>query len=397
MKRSVFLYVPILAATAILLTIGRNGVLPIFQEYTLLDQAMNYFVVFIAPIFALMSIFSRPINRTVRTYSLVILLWFWIILCVLVSPSRYWPSQTAIITIFLSLLIPAQIERSDLKLVRYFILGICVVFNITVLLFHRDILNLILSGNLTERLGYTLSLANIVAYPRIVYTLVFTCFVTLLIDKGKWLRIIAAGLLILPLLVGLSSATRGPLVGLFAAVLAFFFAQRKWKTIVVTGLLTIILVILGFIAVQRLFPLLVTRFTTAGDSTRIANYWQPVFNSITIFGRGVGDDYAHNILLELLQDYGVTGLFLFLPVLIVAAWGIWKAYLKTLDLEVLWVIGLFVLQMVSQQFSLNIFFAGALWATMALVLGLSWVDKEPIVIPEVMQERTGLPKKVGTL
>ena len=150
MKRSVFLYVPITAATAILLTIGRSGVLPIFQDYTLLDRAMNYFVVFIAPIFALMSIFSRPFKATFRTYTLIILLWFWVILCVLVSPSRYWPSQTAIITIFLSLLIPAQIERSDLKLVRYLVLGICVVFNLMVLLFHRDILNLILSGGLTK-------------------------------------------------------------------------------------------------------------------------------------------------------------------------------------------------------------------------------------------------------
>ena len=67
----------------------------------------------------------------------------------------------------------------------------------------------------------------------------------------------------------------------------------------------------------------------------------------------------------------MVGLALFLVFLGVSLRLIWKAYRRTNDLEVLWAIGIVLIQLVAQQFSLDIYI-GSLWAALLLPIGLGW-------------------------
>jgi O-antigen ligase len=196
-----------------------------------------------------------------------------------------------------------------------------------------------------------------------MYALALTSFATLSSDERKWLRVVAPGLAILPLLFAFGTANRGTLIAFVAGMLVFVFGQRK-RRFVAAGA---VLVIVAYYAVLQYFPVLVTRFTNEGDSGHLET-WASALQWPSVFGRGYDPEYPHNIFLECQLDYGIVGLLLFVFALVQTVKYDWTLYLKTKDQEVLWVIALFVMQMTAQQMALNIFFAGALWATFALAI-----------------------------
>ena len=151
---------------------------------------------------------------------------------------------------------------------------------------------------------------------------------------------------------------------------------RDRKIILAWGLLVAIATgVAGFFAVVTFFPQLVDRISGGGDSGRMA-IWHNAVENVSLLGRGrTAAGYAHNIFMEFLQDHGVIGLGLFLVFLGFILKRLWHVYNATRDREVLWVIGLIVIQLTAQQFSLHMFFP-FFWATLALPLGLEAEETE---------------------
>jgi len=360
------------AATAILLTFGRSGMLQFEGIYTLLDQFMNIFVVVVAPFFALRGIFPRPINQNFLLLLLIVLLVIWVSVCVFFgSPSGYWPPHNAVITICLSILLSSQISHIEIRRVRRFVLLITGIFCLCTLLYGQASLSLILRGSFNQRLGIELGPGNVVAFPRIMYVLVITCVVSLLIEKGFWVRIGTAILMIIPILIALASGGRGALIAFVVAGLTLLFGLRKRIEVLVAGIGVGLLSIIGYGMVVDLLPLMEQRLLNMEDPIRVSGWEKSLSMDISWWGHGVDGEYPHNIFLEFLQYYGVVGLLLFLLILAAILVMVWRYYSRTRDIEVLWVICILVLQLSAQQFSLDIFTA-PLWAALVLPSGFCW-------------------------
>jgi hypothetical protein len=356
-------------AAAILLTFGRTGMLPFLAKLTLLDHVMNLFVVIFAPLLSLVALVRRQASYNIPTLIPILLLCVWLsIVILLMSPRALWPSRTALITFALALIICSQISVAELHRVRHGVLLLTVLFCICTLFFGRATIGHILSGSLLGmRLGAEHSASAIVAFPRIMYTVVLTCIVTILIDKHKWVKMVAAASIPIPLLIGLSAGARGPLFALMVALTAFVLGLKKRIEVLVALVVVGAFTVLGYHLFFSYFPLQGSRLLRDNRS----GVWEWALSSdISVMGHGITPRYPHNIFLEFMMNYGLLGLTLFVAVLIVSAASVSKAYARTRDREVLWVISLLVLQMTAQQFSLSIYFAGPLWAAMILPLGL---------------------------
>ena len=370
-------------AAAILVTFGRGGLMPIVSEkFTLFDLAMNYFLLLVAPVFALKFFLTNSPNRYLLFVSPIVIFWCWIFICISYSESFFWPTRTAVVGIGLSVVIVSQIKNSEIKRVRHCVLVLAALFNLDTLLHFKDVLGPIISGSLHARLGLNVDPGLAVAFPRIMYMLVLTCIFTLIIEKQKWFRIVVAGLMVCPLIIAFASAGRGALAGFVAAVLFLALNQRKKSRFFGVGIIAGMVLFAVYWAIIHFFPLMMGRIEQAESGAGRYDLWLYALDHISLFGSGIGSEYAHNIFLELFQDYGVVGFFLFLPVLTVSLGLAWKTYSNTLDLEILWVMAIIVLQMVAQQFSLNIF-TGAVWAALVLPLGLSWdfVEEDVAILP----------------
>jgi len=238
------------AAMAILLTFGRNGMLPFEGYYSLLDHLLNLFVVIIAPIFAFKDIiYPCPINRNIHLLIPLFFLIIWVCICVVFgSPREYWPNRTVIITITLSILMASQISSFELRRVRHCVLLLTGIFCLYTIIFGQYSLNLIFSGALEYRLGSEFSNANLIILPRVMYMLIVTCIISVIIDENKWIKIIAATLPILPLLIAFGTGGRGPLVGAVAAMLFFiFFMFGKTRRTVIVLITTVTMIFIGYI------------------------------------------------------------------------------------------------------------------------------------------------------
>jgi O-antigen ligase len=368
------IFVP--AAAAILLTFGRSGMMPFEDIYTVFDQAMNIFVVITAFVVGAV-ILPRILYENFRHILPILMLSVWVSVRVIFgSPSQYWPSQTALITIGSSILICSQISRVELRYVRYFVLLLAGVFSLYVLIYAQDTLSIIIMGTLTTQLGLDLSPANVIIFPRIMYMIVITCIATLIIEKSKWLSIAAALLMVIPIIIALATGNRGSLVALVVAAFTFILSLRKKREVIFAALAIVLLLIIGYTIIIQFFPIMEERLISGGSDTSSSeryDLWREALeiDNISLFGRGAGTEYPHNIFIEFYLNYGIVGLALFLVVLFTSANAAWKCYSNTHDREVLWVICLITLQMVAQQFSLDIFY-GSLWAALVLPLGLSW-------------------------
>jgi O-antigen ligase len=360
------------AATAILLTFGRNGMLPIEKVYTWLDQSINLFVVLIAPLFAIKDIYPRLLERSLLLFLPFLVLALWVFVCLwLGSPSAYRPQESALITILLTVLFASQISRFELRRLRHFVLLLAGLFSLYALTFAQSSLSLVFGGMLTNRLGVDQSFSNVIIFPRVMYMLVITCFVSLLIEKRIWVRIFAAMTAILPIFIALSTAGRGALVGLVLAAIVFAWGARRSKGFIALSMVVVLIVIVS-VVINSFVPVMQQRIDESYNSGGRYPIWEHYLNlDLTWFGRGYVEDYPHNIFLEFLSNYGIVGLAIFLLVLGISITTIYRAYIRTRDEEVLWVASLLVLQMTAQQFSLDIFYGG-LWAAVLLPLGLNW-------------------------
>lgn len=366
--------VGLVIGTAYLLTFCRGWMLAVISQPTPFDKALNYFVVLIAPVCALYSLGVNFSVSLVRRIWPVVLLMFWVSWCLFVfTPTQYWPDQTQIISVVLAVLLASQISRADLRLVRYGILGLAALFSLVVLIWARGLLGEALGGSVKQRLGADISAANVIFMPRVYYTLVFTCFATVVLERRLWLQLVGIATMGVPAVLGLGSGGRGPLVALVVAVLVFTVGSIRHIGKLRLTFISVGFAVLGYKSVTTLFPIIARR-AAEDDTLRVAFYQdtlESIRQSLSVLGHGKGDEYAHNIFLEFMQDYGLIGFVLFLVFLYFILKEIWRVYRSTKDVEVLWAIGILFIQLTAQQFSLDIY-VGALWAALVLPIGVGW-------------------------
>ena len=360
------------AAVAIMLTFCRGALLSVVDKVTLMDSAMSYFVLGMGPL----SVFYWMARTHGRSSSLVWpigLLVVWVCFCVLfLTPRDEWPDRTSVINLALVLALAPQISRQDLRLLRYCILGLAALFSVVVLTQAPDVLNTALTSSEGVRMGADVSPANVIVMPRVYFTLALTCLATALIEKRIWLRIVPLPLMVIPVALGFAGGSRGPLLGLTAALMVFAFGV--WKRIGKVGSAVFIAVIAvsGYWAVQTVFPVIARRMTL--DDTKRSEFYQytieDIFRNVSLLGNGISPDYPHNIFLEFLNDYGIVGLCLFLLFLGMSIRILWRVYRATNDMEVVWAAGIMALLFMAQQLSLSLF-TGSLWAALLLPAGLA--------------------------
>ena len=92
MKRQLKARMVVPLSMAILLTFGRNGMLPFEEDtYTILDHSMNILVLIVAPC---VIFFSGKLQNNIRSLIPLIILMLWVYLRVITSPIQWWPSLT---------------------------------------------------------------------------------------------------------------------------------------------------------------------------------------------------------------------------------------------------------------------------------------------------------------
>ncbi len=374
----------VLAAAAILMTFGRNEMLPFAGIYTVLDQSMNIFVIATA-FFAAPVIFSHILDQNIQRYFPILMLSLWVFVCLIVgTPSEYWPNQTALVSIGISILICSQISRVELRYMRYCMLLLACVFSLYSLIFASESIRLTISGSLATQLGDKLSPANIIAFPRIMYIFIITSMVTLFIEKDKWLKIGAVMLMVIPIMIALASGNRGSLIAFVLTAVTFILSLREKRKSIFAAVFFLLLLIIGYAMVVNFLPVMEQRIVTGGSdvsSVERLDMWTEALDvsNISLFGRGAGAQYPHNIFVEFYLNYGIVGFVLILVTLANSLTIAWKCYIETRDIEVLWIISLLTLQLVAQQFSLDIF-TSTLWAVIVLPLGLNWNNHKKLFL-----------------
>ena len=318
MKRQLKARMVVPLSMAILLTFGRNGMLPFEEDtYTILDHSMNILVLIVAPC---VIFFSGKLQNNIRSLIPLIILMLWVYLRVITSPIQWWPSLTSVITISLSILIASQIASNELRQVRHFMLILAGIFSIYCYFVAKSSLDLIFSSSL---------------------------------------------------IISLSTGARGAFIGLFAGFFIFILNRFSFKMLMTIPFIGIL------VAISYQFILLYLPSTESrlddGDSTedRI-NILITLFNKdISLFGEGKGESYAHNIFVEFLYDYGAIGFILFCIFLFVSLNTAYQFTKKTKTDEPRWALSLFFLQLTAQLISLDIFY-GSLWAALVLPFGFGF-------------------------
>lgn len=361
------------AATAVMITFGRNGLLPFEGYYGPLDQILNLFVVVVAPFFAFKGLYPRALNRNLSLLWPFLFLASWVCACVLFgSTPENWPSTTALITIVLSVVFASQITGAELTRVRRSVLFLTALFNIYALMYAQSSIQLILSGMLETRLGMDISPSNVIIFPRIMYMLIVTCLFSIVIERKLWAKFGAAAILILPMLIALSTGGRGPLLGFAVSSLLLVFGVSGTRRSLTAFLGAVSLTALAYISITQLFPTMLHRISDRREDERL-DIWSNLLHldNVSLFGSGVGPTYPHNVFLEFFFVFGIVGFLLFLWFLVVVCKTMYRSYRDSNDIEVLWVIALVVLQLAAQQLSLDIFY-GTFWGVLVLPLGACW-------------------------
>lgn len=359
------------AALAIMLTFARSGMLPFEDLYTPIDMAMNVFVVVVAPLYALKDSAYMAHNRIFPLLIPMLCLIFWVLINVFVgSPEEYWPKSTAMITIVLSIFLATQITCFELRRLRHMVLLLTGIFCCYLLLFGASTVSAIVGGTMEGRLGADLSPYNLIVLPRIMYMLIFTCLVSIVIEQNRMLKIAAAVMAVLPLLVALATGGRGSLFAFVIALIVFVAGLRSMNMKLILLLLASAFLATVYFLADNLMPILLHRIQEGDDSNRF-EIWSNLFDpsNISLFGKGVVEDYPHNIFLELFVNHGIIGFLFFLMVLFISIRSAYIYYKNTYDIEALWLFCLLVLQLTAQQLSLDIFY-GSFWAALLLPLVL---------------------------
>jgi hypothetical protein len=374
--RSIAHYIIPLGA-AISLTFSRGGFLQFTGTYPFYEYIINIFVVVVVPPFVLFRFLKYPDSGLIgRCFALGIML-IWVMMRVLDSPEAFAPSRTSIINCLSAVISCVYIMRGELPYLRRCLLLLSFMFSVMVFIFERATIMAAMQGDFYYfRLGADVSPSVLVAFPRVTNALVIACIASALIEKKTLIRAFAIGLAIVPLLLGLATAGRGGLLGLaiagtvFTLGLPIVLGKRNKIFLLFAVVFMALSVYVAYDVVMTRFPVLVARLSQEDMSGRMV-LWNEAMENISLIGRGIGDDYAHNLFLEFLQDYGIVGLVLLLVVLVASFWQFWKAWRRGPDLELLWLGAIMAMQLFGQQFSLSIYYAHMLWAAIMVPMGLN--------------------------
>lgn len=375
MNASGWVRICVLLGIAVYLTFGRAPTLPfVYGEYmNWVDYTLNYGVATLAVLAAIPGLISRlNTDWTVRMIPFA-LLFGWISLGVLRGDMDTIQGRSYLFNLAVAVLLGSQLTREDVPMLRRLVMVLAAVFALLCLTYGGETLSLIRNGWVKGRLGTRISAGNGVVLPRIMFIFVFSAIATFMLDRRQAIKLLAIPLAGIPLMIAFATGGRGPLLAVILATLTLMvFASRGSKlgkiwALIITGIIGVV-----GVAVASDFRQLTDRLTIEASASSRLTIWRNVLSDgVSLFGRGASPDsgYAHNVFLEMLQDYGLIGLGLFTLFLGLSLRRLWHCYQMTRDRELLWIAGLLILQLVAQQFSLHIFFP-FFWTALALPLGL---------------------------
>jgi O-antigen ligase len=241
--------------------------------------------------------------------------------------------------------------------------------------------------NISGRVEY---MADTITSASTMCLCVLAC-IAFIIDgqQRQWPRIlvmaVGIGLFVCALLTG----SKGPLVALFAAVLAILYIEERRKLIVVIPILAGCFYLGAHLlqyyeqASQHLFE----------DESRLDFYLFIIKSTPTLFGYGIGSfsqhfggidmvPYPHNSLLEMYYEMGIFGALLYLFVVGSIGLGLWRTARAIRDPISLFALAFFLYGLTFSMFSGSIYGDKELW--LGLIFGCA------ILLPTALK-KSGLP------
>ncbi|MFZ4801567.1 MAG: hypothetical protein ACOYLR_06210 [Chlorobium sp.] len=366
-------------AVAMMLTFQRDGFLLIAGMYFPFDYLFNLYIVAVA-FFLLTPHFTLNGNEPLmRRYIPLILFIIWILIRgIVLGNEMYAPNHTKLLSCLAGIILGVHTMRWDLPLLRRSLVILNLIFILLIIIFIPSTL-LGIGGNnnlgISARLGEDISGGILVVFPRTAYTLVIACFACFMIEKNIYFRLLSFVSMLFPLILGFSTGGRGGLFGFAVAIVIVFFGiqivsgnKKKFLSVSLQVLL-MGLTYGAYIIAVNYFPLLADRVNSGDDSGRYL-IWEDMLKNISLFGSGPIEIYAHNLFIEAIHDYGIIGFILLLILLFSTLSQLWAAWRYRADMELVWLSAIIALQLVSQQFSLDLFW-GYFWTAIVLPLSLN--------------------------
>jgi O-antigen ligase len=369
---------------AIMLTFMRGGFLFFSDQYTVTDRIINITVVFIAAIMVIRSSKSSYRREDVKLYIPLMLYLYWIIIHLIMAWYRQPVNASQIITITVAIVLSINMRCSDLLMLRRSLVLINILFIIMLAIYSPNVIRQLSGGafGVNERFGQDHNPTAFVAYPRSMYILSIACIGSSIIEKNMIVKAISIIISAVPMLIGLSTAGRGGLLGFITSItiiilgaIMVYGSKRKISLLFLISFLCSGVYYIYKLIITR-FPIMVYRIQNDADDGRY-DIWSQALNDITLFGKGPSYDYAHNLFLESLHDYGIIGFVLCILFVYTVIKGSIKTIRGGLDMEIIIVMAIVMLQFVTQQLSLNIYW-GFFWAAMVLPISLS-IEKRKIL------------------
>jgi len=119
----------VLIAVALLLSFGRNGMLPFTGTTTRLDLALNLLVVLLAPLCALCELRWHELLNYFGRMLPILSLAAWVFFCLLFNtPPEYWPDRSSVISLALALFLASRVSLRQLRALRFALLLIAFLF-----------------------------------------------------------------------------------------------------------------------------------------------------------------------------------------------------------------------------------------------------------------------------
>lgn len=359
-----------------MLTFERNPMLGFAGVKSFVDFILNYLVVAVALALIILNCSSRDLKYLIFKNISLVLFVGWVSLRLLIDAGHYNPNSTTVISVLAGIIISLNISRSDLPILRRSLLVLSFIFSIMIIAYVPSIIFSIGKNDLgfTARLGEEYSPYYLIAFPRTVYIIVIACVGSFVAEKNVFLKISSVLLMFIPLIIGFSIAGRGPFLGLVFAmsiiIIGTMIMHKDYNKIYFIFILLVMIFVVYYVfkIMPEYFPLFLDRITLGDDSGRFS-LWEDVVNYISLFGMGAQQYYAHNLFLECVQNYGILGLLLLLSLLYHSFLRIKKGWQYKKDIELLVLMAIIALQIVSQQFSLDIFTA-LFWTAIVLPLNL---------------------------
>lgn len=362
-----------LFAVAMLLSFGRGGFMP-FIYNTAIDQIINIIIVVIAPLAIIIKRYSYY-EKIFNSHLIPILILFaYIAGSLLQSNPNFRPTFSTLISIYLVIFLGSHVSISQLRLLRLLVLLVGFIFSLFILFVAKEEMYTVLSGTLINQFGIDYSDALLVAYPRMLYVITLTGIVSAIIEKNIFVKIIAIAITICPSIISLATGGRGALVGLLCAIIVFVISLNKGKLLIIGIISIVVILFIGNYFISEYLPIMAKRIETGDDAGRF-NLYNSALSNISLFGLGKEGLYPHNVFIEFLSEYGILGLAIFLYTISRSIIVVFNAYLYYRNIDVLWLISIYILQFVAQQFSLDIFYP-MFWAPIVIPFGLLYDFKK---------------------